>query len=122
MSTIELIIKFSAFGLLVMLALLILISRSKTWSSRLLILLSLSLAALLLSTSADALQMSDTTNFIFAMLNVPNTILVWLLAKSLLHENFKMGWVNWAIAASWCVPLWMMRLDYFGYFNLLSSS
>ena len=105
-----------------MLALLMLVSQRKTWPGRLLILLSLSLAALLLSTSTGVLKMSKTTHFVFGMLNVPNTILVWLFAKSLLNENFKMGWLNWAIAASWCVPLWIMRLDHYGYYSLLSSS
>jgi AraC-like DNA-binding protein len=122
MSTLELVIKFSAFGLLVMLALLMLVLQRKTWPGRLLILLSLSLAALLLSTSRELLNMSNTAYLIFAMLNVPNTILVWLFAKSLLDENFKMGWLNWGIAISWCVPVWIMRLDHYGYYSLLPSS
>ena len=122
MTTIEIVIKFSAFGLLVMLALLLLVSQRKTWPGRLLILLSLSLAALLLSTSEGILDMNEATHFVFATLNVPNTILVWLFAKSLLDENFKMGWLHWTIAASWCVPLWIMRLDHYGYYTLISSS
>lgn len=122
MSIFELAIKFSAFGLLVMLAFLLLVAQRKTWPGRLLILLSFSLAALLLSTSYDTLKLSEKTHFIFAMLSVPNTILVWLFAKSLLDENFKMGWFHWTVASSWCVPLWIMQLDYHGYYTLLSSS
>lgn len=115
--SLELIIKYSAFGLLVMLAMLIIVLERRTWPGRLLILLSLSLASLLVST----VHTDDTPHFIFCLLNVPNTILVWLFVKSLLDEDFTMGWVNWIIAASWCVPLWIMRIDLHNGFNIFSS-
>jgi len=115
--SLELIIKYSAFGLLVMLAMLMLVLQRHTWPGRLLILLSLSLASLLVST----VHTDGMLHLVFCLLNVPNTILIWLFAKSLLDENFKMRWFNWMIAASWCVPLWIMRIDLHNGFNIFSS-
>lgn len=121
MANLDVMTRISAMSLLLMLALLVFTFDRKTWPAKLIVLLCLSLTALLLSKSSIALGFSRQTAFLIGLFDVPNTILVWLFVRSLLIDNFKMDWRNWLIAISWCVPLWFMRFDFQGYFDLFSS-
>lgn len=117
---VEMALRFSAVGLLIMLALLTASSQLKSWPGRLMTPLAISLAALLLGTAPSESGLSRDLRFLFRLVDVPNTILVWLLAKSLLNDDFKMSPLYWLLAALYCIPLWIVRLDLNGFFDVVT--
>ncbi len=118
----EVLVKFSAVGLLVMLAIMMLKDIKRSWPRRLLFLLCISLAALLIDTSSRELGLPDNIWFAARLLNVPNTILVWLFIKSLLDDEFKMGWGHWLITLLSCVPVFVLRFDVQGFFDIMTKT
>ncbi len=114
--------RFSAVGLLLMLAIFALRDQRDSWPGRLIILLCISLVALLIGVSPRGLGLSNDAAFIFRLIDVPNTVLAWLFIKSLIDDDFKMNWLHWSIAALWCVPLWIIRFDMQGYYDLVTSA
>lgn len=116
------IIRFPTAGLLCLIVFSTLRDQRATIQGWLLALLSISLMALLFSTAPHAYGHPKSVTFIFQMMDVPNTILAWLFIKSLVDDNFKMTSIKWLICALWCIPLWLIRLDYFGYYDIFTHT
>lgn len=113
--------RFSAVGLLFMLALFILVTQRRSLRGGLLILLAISLIGLLIGSAPRELGLDRDLRFICRLIDVPNTIIVWLFAKSLVDDNFRMDWKHWLISGLYCVPLWIARIDAQGYFDIVTG-
>lgn len=116
----DVIFRFSAVGLLFMLSL-FMITQRRSLRGGLLILLAISVIGLLVGTAPKELGLDRDVRFIFRLIDVPNTILAWLFAKSLVDDDFQMDWKHWAISGLYCVPLWIARFDVHGYFDIVTS-
>ena len=117
----ELGLNFSAVGLLLMFAAMVFVAQRGTVTGKLLVGLALSLAALLIADAAEPLGLVEPAHLTLTLFSAPNTILVWLVAKSMLDGDFRMDWRHWGIAATWCVPLWLLQRDFHGWFDLFSK-
>jgi len=118
----DLFLRSVTIGLLLTLAALCIRDVRQYWPGRFLILSCFSLSCLIFGALPYHLGLPDTLRFAIRLCDVPNTIAIWLFVKSLLDEKFKMGWQNWTIAGLWCIPVWAIRFDIQGYFDLFTST
>ena len=78
--------------------------------------------ALLIGTAPSEFGLPRNVKFFFGLLDVPSTILTWLFVQSLLKDNFKMTRAYWLLTALWCIPLWIVRFDFGGYFDIITAA
>ena len=76
-------------------------------------LLTISLAAMLLSLSQPELQLSRTPLFILHIIAIPNIIFVWWLGLSMFQEGFKPKIIHWTVFIVWAFIGCIDKLVYF---------
>lgn len=120
MLLLDLLLRFSALGLLLSLAFLSYRDRNVLKNSALLFFLCISLMALMLSTLPNELELSFELKTIIKLIDAPNTVLAWLFAKSLLKDDFSLDKPHIFLASLYCIAFWIMLLNgYFLWFSLL---
>jgi AraC-like DNA-binding protein len=111
MLLLDLLLRFSAFGLLLSLAILSMRGSKNVKRNRLLAVLCISLMALMLSTLPNEIDLSLELRIITSLIDAPNTVLAWLFVKSLLKDDFHIDITHTLLAALFCVAYWFLILS-----------
>ena len=73
-------------------------------------LLSFSVAALLLGTAPPELRLPQPAQAIVRFMDVPNIVFVWWFGRSLFEDEFKLGPIEWLGFAAYSGPVALFRL------------
>ncbi len=111
MIMLDALIRFSAFGLLLGLALTVFQLHRASTTGRLLLALCFSLMALMISTAPAGLGVPAPLLAFARFVDVPNTVLAWLFVKSLMSDDFVLDWRHLGVLVIFCVAVWFMWLN-----------
>lgn len=105
--------RFSGIGVLLLLATLTVMHFKKWRSAPYLILTCISLSALFIGYSPNALRPSGTLFVVVRLLDVPHLVFIWLFALSLFNSRFTLKPFHILIGALYSAPIIWVRLDEF---------
>ncbi len=114
MLLLDVLIRYPAVALLLFLAVLALRDGGRRRSARFAALLSVSIAALLLSTAPEQLRLPNPFHFGLRLVDAPNVVFVWWFGRSLFEDDFRLRRLEWAAFAAFAFPVMAFRLREMG--------
>lgn len=115
MLLVDVLIRYSAVTLMLLFAALVLRDGGKSRPAFFGMLLSISIAALLLGTAPPDLRLPQPLHAVVRFMDIPNIVLVWWFGRSLFEDGFKLGRMEWAGFAAYAVPVFVFRLADIGF-------
>lgn len=79
-----------------------------------LILACVSLSALFMGYTLDALRPPESIHAVVRLIDVPHLVFVWLFAQALYKSDFALAPVHWAVGLIYCAPIFWVRLSGLG--------
>lgn len=115
MITFDAFFRFSGVGLMLLLATLTVRDLRNAVSAPYLLLACMSVTAVFLGFTPDALDLPAGPKLVVRFLDIPHLVLVWLFALSLFQPDFRMRPFHWLVALIYCTPIFLLRLAQFGW-------
>lgn len=115
MLLLDVLIRYSAVTLLLLFAALALRDGQKSRPAFYAMLLSITIAALLLGTSPPELRLPPLLHGLVRFLDIPNIVFVWWFGRSLFEDEFKPGAIEWFCLAAYSAPVFVFRLADLGF-------
>jgi AraC-like DNA-binding protein len=111
MLAIDIIMRFSAFGLLGSLAFITLRDHFNHRTGKLLVALCLSLMAMMISSAPEALDLPESVKRVARFIDLPNTVLAWLFVLSVMNDDFRLSTRYITLALIYCAIVWFLTLN-----------
>lgn len=106
----DVLVRYSTVTLLLISAFFCLRDGRHLLQARLGALTCLSISSLLLGTAPDILRLTGPAYALVRILDIPNLALLWLFARSLFEDDFKIGRLEWAGIIVYCFIVGVLRL------------
>ncbi len=114
MLLLDVLIRYSAVGLLLLLAALAMRDARRVRPAIYAVLVCVSVAALLLSTAPEAVRFPDPFQSILRILDGPNVGFIWWFGLSLFNDDFKLRRLEWIGFSLYTVPVLAYRFNEIG--------
>ena len=107
--------RFTGIAMLVLIGITTYRDNRQWHGSPYLILACISLSALFLGYTLDALRPPDPIHAIVRLVDVPHLVFVWLFAQSLYKSDFALAPAHWVVGLIYCAPVFWVRLSGLGF-------
>ena len=115
MLLVDVLLRYPAVAVLIVSAVLCLRDAGRLIQARLGAGLCISVAAMLIGTAPDILQPPYPMLVVVRLLDMPNTLLLWLFGRSLFDDGFRMRPPDWAMTVLYLVLMLVLRAANLGF-------
>ncbi len=113
MFLLDVFVRFSGLGILLIMVINILMLKKVSVSYKLLLYACLSVFCLFLGFSPEYVELSTKAKFIVRLFDIPHLVFVWLFALSLFQKDFQIKKYHVVIFIIYCFPIVVVRLGQF---------
>jgi len=114
MLLLDVLVRYSAVALLLLLLVLATRDGKKSMPARFAVLVAISVAAMLLSTAPPELRLPPIPFVIVHIIDIPNIVFIWWLGLSMFQDDFKLRPWHWGMFILYSALVFMYRLLEFG--------
>lgn len=114
MLLIDVLVRYPALALLVLLAALTLRAGARNLTTVTVALTCVSMAALLLGTAPEALRLPAPAQALVRIVDTTAIVFIWWLGRAMFEDDFRLGRLEWAGFAAYVGPVLMYRLRELG--------
>lgn len=115
MLLIDVLLRYPAVAVLIFSAVLCLRDGGKLIQARLGAGLCISVAAMLIGTAPEILEPPYPVLVVVRLLDMPNTLFLWLFGRSLFDDGFRMRPADWAVTVLYILLMLVLRADNLGF-------